>query len=118
MGDYISREAAKRELLENATIINDRRFMKTCDAMALLDLVPAANVRPVPDWIPIEEQLPEAFESVLLYDPQLRQEQKVVEGYISSSKDMSFYSVDSGHGRVFPTHWMPMPEPPKEGDAE
>lgn len=56
MDDYISREEAKRELLENATIINDRRFMKTCDAMAMLDLAPAADVRPVVrgEWIPYD----------------------------------------------------------------
>lgn len=42
--DYISREEAKRELLTEATIINDRRFMKTDSAIAVLDLIPAADV--------------------------------------------------------------------------
>ena len=42
--DYISREEAKSELLTEATIINDRRFMKTDSAIAVLDLIPAADV--------------------------------------------------------------------------
>lgn len=42
--DYISREEAKRELLTKATIINDRRFMKTDSAIAVLDFIPAADV--------------------------------------------------------------------------
>lgn len=46
MADLIDRETAKRELLNKATIINDRRFMKTDSAIAVLDLIPAAPVRP------------------------------------------------------------------------
>ena len=47
MAEYIEREAAKRELLEWAVIIQQPRHLLSGDAMCVLDNIPAADVAPV-----------------------------------------------------------------------
>ena len=63
-----------------------------------------------PKWISVEERLPDEFGQVL--------------GVLDGMVTMLFYSGDgkfrTGNGLVFEaeseylTHWMPLPEPPKE----
>lgn len=62
----------------------------------------------VPTWVPITERLPSAHELVLVYNP----------GYPMTTG----FLYEDGRWRVrgvdypdTPTHWMPLPEPPKEG---
>lgn len=47
MTEYIDREAAKRELMNWALLVQNPAYMKRDDAMYLLDHIPAANVAPV-----------------------------------------------------------------------
>ena len=61
----------------------------------------------VPRWIPVTERLPNAHELVLIYNP----------GYLMTTG----FIYEDGRWRVrsvdypdTPTHWMPLPEPPKE----
>ena len=67
---------------------------KNTDALALLKEQEAR-------WIPVTERLPENGEYVLAY-----------------SADDGFATVEARHKfEVFQiTHWMPLPEPPKEED--
>lgn len=144
MDDYISRQKALDFLIpldgtdiskKDARTIGER-FSEHLQGIPAEDVIPTSSVKEKwqdsmylieqannvmesakrQGWISVEERLPVAYESVLLYDPGLRLQQKVTEGYIGSNGN--FYSVDSGYSRVFPTYWMPMPEPPKEGDAK
>ena len=62
-----------------------------------------------PRWIPVTERLPEPLEDVLVYDPQ---DNRVAEAYMTRPKE--WVGVRINHEV---THWMPLPEPPKE-DAE
>lgn len=64
-----------------------------------IDRVPAADVEPKRKWIPVTERLPENGKYVLAY-----------------SADYDYTTVEARHKfEVFQiTHWMPLPEPPKE----
>ena len=66
---------------------------------------------PCSEWISVKERLPEPGERVLLSDGTF-----VAEGYIL------FTGKWMRNGiwvlPMHPTHWMPLPEPPKEGDSE
>lgn len=72
------------------------------------------TIQDIPDedvWIPVAERLPEEFVCVLVHIPEESPLPTVKEAYVVS--DM-WYT----HLGVYPlgkvTHWMPMPEPPKE----
>jgi len=62
-------------------------------------------------WISVKEQLPEDDQTILVYNPRASLFQL---GYYLKDED-SFYSIESYF--AFPlhvTHWMPLPQPPKE----
>lgn len=65
----------------------------------------------VDDWIRCSEKMPEDSISVLLYGNRIG----IVKGFFTSYKD--YYIADSGNTAVRKnavTHWMPLPELPKE----
>lgn len=70
----------------------------------------------VPKWIDVDERLPDKNENVLI----------AANGYVHSAayyeySDGMAFSTETGddifcagHGKDKVTHWMPLPEPPKE----
>ena len=61
-------------------------------------------------WVSVNDIIPEAFESVLLYMPQEHPLPKVHEGYYANGKWYWFSGqLDDGHV----THWAPMPLGPE-----
>lgn len=64
----------------------------------------------IPQWISVNTMLPEPFISVLLYMPDAAPFPTVHEGYYANS---SFYTSVFCEGSKV-THWMPMPEVPKD----
>ena len=114
MAEYIEREALLK-FIENGINNPDRKEAFGYDAVEILGKVqymPAADVAPVRRWIPVAERLPE--------------KNKEVVGWYKDNPFSPFrYGIVSwnGHGWVFTyaqryvdavTHWMPLPEPPKE----
>ena len=73
-----------------------------------------ANGVVVREWIPVTERLPEPFVSVLVQMPYESPLPTVREGFISA--DGSWYGGLYQREPDEVTHWMPMPEPPKEGE--
>lgn len=79
------------------------------------------------EWIKCSERLPKINQHVLCFDPS-HSEAKI---YIVKLEKENFYEIDNcklGHPQHFiesagesyftwkPTHWMPLPNPPNEGD--
>jgi len=65
-------------------------------------------------WIKVEDKLPEVEKDVLLFDPGSCQ--RIFLGYIECEGAGKFWRVD-GFSNCYLgdfTHWMPLPEPPKE----
>ena len=65
------------------------------------------------NWIPVTERLPEEGEIVLvcgsrkgIYTAEFRR----------SGEYHWFHKLNSKYHHCDPTHWMPLPEPPKEGE--
>lgn len=72
-----------------------------------------ANGVTVQQWIPVTERLPNPFVSVLAYLPNHAPCPTVHECYISGDGiwcSAAVYGVENDDV----THWMPLPEPPKE----
>ena len=63
------------------------------------------------EWISVKDRLPEPFVSVLGYCPDEEPLPTVHEVYMNGFGQWRSAQV-YGMGNV--THWMPMPEPPKE----
>lgn len=68
-------------------------------------------------WIPVTERLPQNYISVLVYLPGERPLPTVHEAYIGGDGEWHS-SVVYGVENEDVTHWMPLPEPPKENDNE
>ena len=100
-------DAIEELLKENAELDNSGRVLMA--AFARLK-------EKVPKWISVEERLPEPGQGVLVYDDC---EYMSVADY---THDKHFPTVYEFHvnGEYEPgvTHWMPLPEPPKEDDDE
>ena len=58
-------------------------------------------------WISVNDRLPERFERVLV----CRKDKKVEQGFRDVGDWWHVYGTRTKHI----THWMPLPEPPKEG---
>ena len=71
-----------------------------------------AALREQPQWISVEDRLPEAFVSVLVYMPEERPLPTVHEGYVTNNGKWYAHFFEREPFEV--THWMPLPEPPEE----
>lgn len=67
----------------------------------------------VPRWIPVSERLPDVFKHVLVNIPGMSPLPTVQEAF--REKNGMWYSSGFRYGADEITHWMPLPEPPKEG---
>lgn len=83
---------------------------RSCNARALADHLIANGVT-VQEWIPVSERLPEVRVPVLTYG----RKGAIGIGFVQPSSvtadgKVYFYSRYGDH---LPTHWMPLPTPPK-----
>ena len=66
----------------------------------------------IPHWIPVTERLPDVFKHVLVNIPGMAPFPTVQEAF--SEKNGLWYSNGFRYEADEITHWMPLPEPPKE----
>ena len=63
-----------------------------------------------PRWISIEERLPESFRPVIVCRNYAKGERKIEQGMLTVNGWWKVYGTNTKSV----THWMPLPEPPKE----
>lgn len=73
------------------------------------------RIIPEPQWIPVTERLPDVFKHVLVNIPGVAPRARVKEAF--RAKNGMWYSNGFRYSAEEITHWMPLPEPPKEGEA-
>ena len=78
------------------------------DALAYIQQLEAAQ----PKWISVEERLPSDHEMVLVAIKE-HDGYKIYTARHSSWRDIWYIGDMCGVGGNPPTHWMPLPEPPK-----
>ena len=74
----------------------------------------------IPHWIPVEEKLPEEKTYVLILADTIAGKMEKVSFLYKDSEGRNCWTALDGYGKNLfdwqPTHWMPLPEPPKEGE--
>ena len=98
MDEYIKREEAI-EAVKHA-------WAKGLEPSQYLEIIPAANVAPVQEWIPVNDRLPEDQEEVLVCTRSKNGVRNIDKGYMAIDRFIH-------RGRAEVTHWMPLPPPPK-----
>lgn len=87
------------------------------NAIHNISAIKAADVQPATKWISVKEQLPQIGRNVLIYYPKWDGDEIQV-----AKLDCDGITFDIcgefniGTGVI--THWMPLPEPPKDGEEE
>lgn len=104
----------EKEIIENLRefstkyLYEDQKLSETCFRAA-----DAIEELQKPKWIPVTESLPDAHKNVLCCGSKGGQFVGWVSNHVANGKALAF--VHGGYGRLI-THWMPLPEPPKDGE--
>lgn len=107
-------ELVKNKLFSEGTSLDLREVVKVCEGELLVAAINMISDMQAaqPKWISVEEMLPQAFYSVLVYIPEEAPMPTVHEGYMTDNGRW----ISTVYVREFEkvTHWMPLPEPPQE----
>ena len=82
------------------------------DESGIYDELPIVYIYPT-KWIPVAERLPEPFENVLVY---LFKAQSPYIAWINEYRSWETEEFMLDDFDYKPTAWMPLPEPPKDGE--
>lgn len=118
--DITMLHAKADELGESAYAIRcTKDIVKLKDFAKWLKAIPTIapeSLRPTAHWISVKDRLPNAFDEVLVYfngfiSIAWRETEKRKNGIVGWHWDSQMSYPES---LVYVTHWMPLPEPPKE----
>lgn len=101
-------------LINKATTTEEAKVLFTAKDVIYSQQRYVMDVQPVNQWISVNDRLPNNYEEVL------------VASKLGNIVYFAWYDADismfMGHSHMWTTrevtHWMPLPEPPKDGDAE
>jgi hypothetical protein len=116
-GEYISRDEALKifhQCCDNCTSSYNGVMCRACadaGAMDILIDIPAADVQPINQWISVKDRLPDEDGWYLVCK---HNRVRVAEW----CKDCWYNESDLPIDDCTITYWKPLPEPPKDGDAE
>ena len=124
MADYIRRDI----VLEIINTVNGTGgftgYADYCVLFDKIDTMPAADVQPIDRWISVDDRLPNIGERVFVYIPKPYNHNNIEIAYISEGNDDYPYWVLRDESQFYSTRfhyisqWLPLPEPPKDGDAK
>lgn len=86
--------------------INEDMISAISEQKAEIDRLKAEQ----PKWIPVDEQLPDDYEKVLIYDKKW--------GILPGWHSKNYWDTSEVKNVTEITHWMPKPTPPKAGEQE
>ena len=132
--EYISREELLKSLTQECKDCehDDPYWCEQCDfaiAMLYARYAPKADVQPVNKWVSIKDKLPDEDGAYLCYlesgivceanyDSTVAAEGKFPFGEWVTYYNSDTLGAEDNYWEAYDaiTHWMPLPEPPKDGD--
>lgn len=129
MADYISREPMIREMQQlyegvpynfpNSTHTEWEILRgKYAAFIDYLKQQPAADVQPVNRWISVDDRLPDATYDCLVWYSCDTAFGKSKSWGIAHCSRCDWYTKHLDGDNIVVLYWIPLPEPPKDGDAE
>lgn len=123
MAEYINREEAIKELREvyeneYPTASGDFDEYASHDVPNVLRNMKVADVQPVDRWISVDDKLPDTVDDCLVWyscDTAFGKSKSV--GISFCSRD-DWYKQHLNGDNIVVLYWMPLPEPPKDGDTD
>lgn len=94
----------RRELLEKAADAIEELSKRLDESIPKVDAEIIISEVAKPRWIPVTERLPRDNERVLIHSGD----------YVGCGLYTGAFWKDEDHDYVIVTHWIPLPEPPKE----
>lgn len=104
-------QSALNACADGGRYVSPDGIITATDYVEAMDMAIAA-LREQPQWISVEERLPEPFVSVLVYMPEEKPLPPVHEGFLA--REGMWYANYFDREPMEITHWMPLPEPPEE----
>ena len=123
--DYIKRSDAFKWVCGRCLDADEcENLADPCFVEVSINMIPAADVEPKQRWIPVTERLPEKK-----INPNTRDFEYVLCATVFGDVRPYKYGAPIGQGEAhfwngagyvdaYVTHWMPLPEPPKEEKNE
>lgn len=71
----------------------------------------------VPEWIPVTERLPEEKGNYLVVQDCWNGAEVHEAFFFRRDNDYGWFDPVEEYEKYNPTHWMPLPEPPKDGET-
>lgn len=116
MAKYILKQEAIFALTNEAKTHNNPVKRAYTRAAAIIEQITAEDVQPVPQWISVKERLPEENQKCLVYRD-INADLKITTG-IWHSEWKAFDGLRHGTRLEDTIAWMPLLEPPKDGDTK
>ena len=122
MPRYIDADALKDVIQQHDYPLSDKlnsigNGMFTLGIFQAIDQMPTISpddARGVGKWISVEERLPEPYQNVLTCAQKLFGVDRLLVYGIDYTLDNGEWACGGESYKTMVTHWMPLPEPPKE----
>lgn len=116
--EYITKEEIYKAINEQYHETGLDGYQDGIELMNRIAKIPAADVVEVVRWIPVTERLPKDEKDVLAYygfkHDGVLSDQRFIGTLCYFRFDPNPHWQHEGQGKLTVTHWMPLPEPPKE----
>ena len=118
MSEYKSLEEAYAAVCKERDRLNDFQNSQCARLLAKVNDLEKQLHESKSEWISVEDKLPNPLENVLVYSPMDVFPYLITSGFCGITGSGTYWYC-GGHGKVnikdnVITHWMPLPEPPKE----
>ena len=114
--ELISRSELQSEIAKGVGECRIRAFEPSVNyILQIIHRLPSVNGQPVNQWISVNDRLPDENQKCLVYRD-INADLKITTG-IWHSDMKEFYGLRHGTRLEDTIAWMPLPEPPKDGDT-